>query len=164
MLNTPVHPNVALDAIEAAMEQSHGRSGSIGPIVPKKVSEEELRLRKFTSWKIELGKIMNADRRLKPDSYARVGRAILDHVNQYSFDAFPSEATIADEAAVGQTTVKKAIVRLAELGYFEVGKRKRVNRYLFRRYSLKPVAVNRLTTNKAKRVTTNTFIKHPDKL
>lgn len=120
-------PNITLDAIEAARERSHGHAVRIDPFVDPDVDRER---KSFTGWKLDMIWKMAADRRLKPDSYARVGIAILRHVNQWTYDAFPAQKTIAREASVSVTTVKKAIAALAEFGYLSVGKRRRCNRYL----------------------------------
>ncbi len=122
----PVDPQNNLHAIEEAMSASRGHTVSIAPRVsPLKKA--------FAGWKLDLIKLLCADPRLKPDSIVRVGIAILGHVNQLSFEAFPSQRTVAREAAVSSGTVKKAIRRLEALGYLTVRKRRRNNRYCFPR-------------------------------
>jgi hypothetical protein len=117
-------PQANLDKIEAAQARSRGETVRIDP-------DGDVKLKTFTGWKLDLMKMMNKDRRLKPDSYARVGNAILPHVNQHTYEAFPSLPTIANESALGISTVKKAVVLLAELGYFTIVKRGRNNFYRF---------------------------------
>lgn len=121
-----VAPKSNLDAIEEAMSGSRGHTVSIAP--------QSSPLKKaFAGWKLDLIKLICADPRLKPDSIVRVAIAILGHVNQLSFEAFPSQRTIAREAAVSSGTVKKAIRRLEDLGYLTVRKRRRNNLYRFPR-------------------------------
>ena len=131
MVRVTVPPEVSLDAIEAGTKMRRGRMPRIDPLVEP---EADPRLKRFSSRKFEMIRTITADRRIKPDSYARVAVAILQHVNQYTYEAFPSQKTIAAEAAVSVSTVKKAISHLAELGYFAVGKHKRGGRYLFQRH------------------------------
>lgn len=119
-------PKRNLDAIEEAQQQSRGGPVTIDP-------QPNTQRRNFSSWKFEISKKIGADKRLKPDSVARVGSAIVTFVNQHTYEAFPGLPAIAEAAAVSVATVKKAIGQLVACGYFTVGRRGRCNVYRFPR-------------------------------
>jgi len=124
--HTGTDPTSNLDEIEEALQQSRGE-----PVLLRQRTSPAIR--KFAGWKLDLIKKLTSDERLKPDSFARVGIAMVGYVNSATYEAFPSEDTIAEAASVSKSTVKKAIKMLAELGYFVVRKRGRGNLYDFQR-------------------------------
>ena len=75
----------------------------------------------FTGKKLDFPNHMARDARLKASDF-RIGFLITQHVNLRQGFAFPSVARLAKEANTSVSTVKTAIGRLVNAGYFRISR------------------------------------------